>query len=465
MRYFELYKKYYDVLDEGIVSKSTSLAEIVSQTATSTSLYANKINSNAWNESGSPLIKNSILSNIDASCTKLNDFINSKLVSACKIAINELLPVIEEIKKNNESLDRIECKLSSIVTTKNRVESELRYLKRSDEENVRISHLNSSLKNLNSQISNLSNEINGYIKLLESLCEKANSLISSILSLNGCSQSQIKSILPSYNINNDILDYIDVSTGRMDVIDIENITDDEEGPYFMVKLSNGKTFKLYDQAKWAGKMLKIKGSSNAKINMGGSGCSIFALGTTLQYLTGNMNIKMKNITKVNGGQFAGFYSMYSGNDILEVDGSNYRVNSDVSDKKIYGGSSKKEDVINDWEETLAKGGIIYLNATKRKKGYVDYRGRKVDSSTLREMTGLASEGGHVIAIMGIDSNNEIIFADSMLHFDGNSDNYEYGLHKGLTLEEFYDLYGGKSNTYVTSRYYYTVTDAKLVPVE
>ena len=81
------------------------------------------------------------------------------------------------------------------------------------------------------------------------------------------------------------------------------------------------------------------------------------------------------------------------------------------------------------------------------------------------MTGIASEEGHIIAIMGIDSNNEIIFADSMLHFDGNSDHYEYGLHKNLTLEEFYDLYGGKSNTYVTSRYYYTVTEATLVPVE
>ena len=463
MRYFELYKKYYDVLDEGIVSKSASLAEIVSQTATSTSMYANKINSNAWNESGSPLIKNSVLSNIDSSCTKLSNFINDKLVSVCGMAINKLLPTIKEIKKNDESLDQVECKLSTIITNKNRIESELRYLRRNDEENVRISHLNSSLRSLSSQISSLSSERDNIIKILVGLCEEANTTISSILMLNGYSKSQVSGMLPVYDISNDSLTYTDVSSGRMDVIGIERITDDEEGPYFMVKLSNGRSFKLYDQYKWAGKKLRIK--RNKEINMGGSGCSIFALGTTLQYLTGNMDITMKDVTRANGGQFYGFHEMYSGNDVLEVNGVKYTVDSDVSDKKIYGASSDKTEVLNDWEETLNKGGIIYLNATKRKKGYVDYRGRKVDSSTLREMTGIASEEGHIIAIMGIDSNNEIIFADSMLHFDGNSDNYEYGLHKNLTLEEFYDIYGGTRPTYVTSRYYYTVTEATLVPVE
>ena len=300
-------------------------------------------------------------------------------------------------------------------------------------------------------------------KILVGLCEEANTTISSILMLNGYSKSQVSGMLPVYDISNDSLTYTDVSSGRMDVIGIERITDDEEGPYFMVKLSNGRSFKLYDQYKWAGKKLRIK--RNKEINMGGSGCSIFALGTTLQYLTGNMDITMKDVTRANGGQFYGFHEMYSGNDVLEVNGVKYTVDSDVSDKKIYGASSDKTEVLNDWEETLNKGGIIYLNATKRKKGYVDYRGRKVDSSTLREMTGIASEGGHIIAIMGIDSNNEIIFADSMLHFDGNSDNYEYGLHKNLTLEEFYDIYGGTRPTYVTSRYYYTVTEATLVPVE
>lgn len=465
MRYFELYKKYYDVLDEGIVSKSASLAEIVSQTATSTSMYANKINSNAWNESGSPLIKNSVLSNIDSSCTKLSNFINDKLVSVCGMAINKLLPTIKEIKKNDESLDQVECKLSTIITTKNRIESELRYLRRNDEENVRISHLNSSLRSLSSQISSLSSERDNIIKILVGLCEEANTTISSILMLNGYSKSQVSGMLPVYDISNDSLTYTDVSSGRMDVIGIERITDDEEGPYFMVKLSNGKSFKLYDQYKWAGKMLKIK--RNKEINMGGSGCSIFALGTTLQYLTGNMDITMKDVTRANGGQFYGFHEMYSGNDVLEVNGVKYTVDSDVSEKKIYGGSSKKEDVISDWEETLAKGGIIYLNATGRVpgRGYINYRGEKITSGTLRDLTGIASEGGHVIAIMGVDSNNEIIFADSMLHFDGNSDNYEYGLHKNLTLEEFYDIYGGTRPTYVTSRYYYTVTEATLVPVE
>lgn len=465
MRYFELYKKYYDVLDEGIVSKSASLAEIVSQTATSTSMYANKINSNAWNESGSPLIKNSVLSNIDSSCTKLSNFINDKLVSVCGMAINKLLPTIKEIKKNDESLDQVECKLSTIITTKNRIESELRYLRRNDEENVRISHLNSSLRSLSSQISSLSSERDNIIKILVGLCEEANTTISSILMLNGYSKSQVSGMLPVYDISNDSLTYTDVSSGRMDVIGIERITDDEEGPYFMVKLSNGKSFKLYDQYKWAGKMLKIK--RNKEINMGGSGCSIFALGTTLQYLTGNMDITMKDVTRANGGQFYGFHEMYSGNDVLEVNGVKYTVDSDVSEKKVYGGSSKKEDVISDWEETLAKGGIIYLNATGRVpgRGYINYRGEKITSGTLRDLTGIASEGGHVIAIMGVDSNNEIIFADSMLHFDGNSDNYEYGLHKNLTLEEFYDIYGGTRPTYVTSRYYYTVTEATLVPVE
>ena len=462
MRYFELYKKYYDVLDEGIVSKSASLAEIVSQTATSTSMYANKINSNAWNESGSPLIKNSVLSNIDSSCTKLSNFINDKLVSVCGMAINKLLPTIKEIKKNDESLDQVECKLSTIITTKNRIESELRYLRRNDEENVRISHLNSSLRSLSSQISSLSSERDNIIKILVGLCEEANTTISSILMLNGYSKSQVSGMLPVYDISNDSLTYTDVSSGRMDVIGIERITDDEEGPYFMVKLSNGKSFKLYDQKKWG--TLKRGGRD---IKMSEKGCSIFSMVTTLQYLTGNMDITIRDIIKVNTGQFHGFKRMYSGKNILEVNGVKYTVDSDVSEKKTYGGSSKKEDVIDDWEETLAKGGIIYLNVTGRVSncGYIDYRDEKITSKTLEDLTGLASRNGHVIAIMGIDSNNEIIFADSMLHFDGNSDNYEYGLHKNLTLEELYDIYGGTRSTYVTTKSYFTVTKATLVPVE
>lgn len=80
------------------------------------------------------------------------------------------------------------------------------------------------------------------------------------------------------------------------------------------------------------------------------------------------------------------------------------------------------------------------------------------------MTGLASTGGHVIAMVGIDSNNNIIFADSMFDFKGTG-NYEYGLHKNLTLEEYYDIYGGNSPTYERERKYYTITKAKLVPYE
>ena len=305
MRYFELYRDYYELLDESIAAKAFELSENVNQDAKNISLYVNKVSANPWKESGAPIIKNTILSNIESSCTKLIDFINQKLVSVCNLAINKLCPLINEIKNNDEKLALIESKLSTLNTEKRRLESKIRLLQTNDENNTLIEQQNSRILNsLKNQISDLITEKNNLIVVLENYCKEAKNTISTILKQNGYDQFKINSFLPKYNDAKNETEIMNkANDGTFDVVDERLVENDEEGPYYIVSFSNGRKMKLYDQKGWDNPKghLRIKSSKSAAIiKMGGSGCSIFAMGSTLTYLTGNMDINMKELAKSAG---------------------------------------------------------------------------------------------------------------------------------------------------------------------
>jgi len=121
----------------------------------------------------------------------------------------------------------------------------------------------------------------------------------------------------------------------------------------------------------------------------------------------------------------------------------------------------KDEVLKDWQNTVDAGGCIILNVSARNDSYVHLQ------------TGIKSKGGHVIAIMGVDDSGNVLFADSVFNTDSH-DSGKYYEPTSITfydikmsLEEFYDTYGGNTSTYKgdDQRKYYTITHDELVPVE
>ena len=104
--YFEKYIIYYDSLlgNEDIVSIANDLASAVSAGATSINNFFNKINSSNWEEDGQVIATTYVFTGLNTSIRGLCNMISDNLVNACTIAINSLLPTLEEIKFKDEEL-------------------------------------------------------------------------------------------------------------------------------------------------------------------------------------------------------------------------------------------------------------------------------------------------------------------------------------------------------------------------
>ena len=222
LEYFNLYKKYYDVLieNEGIVDSANDLSSDSENNLKAIfATFVNKIDSSKWEEIAKPIVSNNILISLTNEIKKLNNFIKNNLVNACNLSIKSLLPKIEEIKTNNEELDRTIAKISVLETTLDRVLSQLRATSPTityttydeitrkkinhEEENPTWRALKNSEESLKNQISELNIKKEKLINLLNELCIEANNFINSILNLNtGLSSSQISNQLPNYsNVN------------------------------------------------------------------------------------------------------------------------------------------------------------------------------------------------------------------------------------------------------------------------
>lgn len=239
------------------------------------------------------------------------------------------------------------------------------------------------------------------------------------------------------------------------------------GDYIIVTLKDGRKFVVGNQG-W-GYWASVKPTSADGVkrtrNLGG-GCSLFALASILTLLSGDVSEEWFISILSSTGNFGGFEQLMSGNENIMKDGKKYTLETDASDKKSYGSSSNKEDVMEDWRTTLENGGCVYLNVSEMQYDFNvrDENGNithTYSASEMFEKTHIESNGGHVIAMVGLTPDGKIIFADSI--FDGR---YTTSYDKGVTIEEFYDCYGGTSQTRDgdNSKYYYTVTDVNFVEV-
>jgi len=490
MAYFEKYKKYYDALNEnrGITVKSNELKTTYLKSYSSiNSTYFSQIIDSVWHEESKTIIDNNIIVGVKNNLQSLGDFISNNLVSACDKAINSLLPIIEQIESSEKQLNLKKDE-------KNRKEGELRTLYDSIPTkydfdafgNISITrsyqtHME-KIASVVYDISSIMSEIESLIKELDQLCLNANSEIMAILELNAnLSINEIFASIPTvesekidydqiyydslqyltenYNQTNETVDVISSSGIFNHVVDTQFLGSPKTGQYVMVTLSNGLKFPVYQQRHYP----KIDGQ-----NMGG-GCSYFALASGAYYLiqpSMNPTEFLEEIVTNTSGQFGGMEELFQGRKSITIDGIEYTIDSDFSEKKSYSSSGlSKEAVVSDIETTLEQGGVVFLNIGKLTSDFTR-NGVRIDSDQINMQTGIYSKGGHVITMTGIDENGKIIFADSnrvdISEERVKKDTTYYD--KGLTVEEFYDLYGGNSPVSISSKYYYTATHADLVKV-
>lgn len=232
--YFEKYIIYYESLlgNEHIVSDANGLATAVSDGATSVNNFFNKINSSNWEEDGQVIATTYVFTGLNTSIKGLSDMISDNLVNACTIAINSLLPTLEEIKIKDEELY---FKKEDLLEQ----EAHLEEMKRQEpsEKDPETGETSSeyimwqeSITAQEETISRIKTYIEQLIKELEALCEKADGYIKSIQNLN---QSTAElSITTTNMVSKDLAEYL-LSLS------------DEELASFLSSYPNGLVLEIY----------------------------------------------------------------------------------------------------------------------------------------------------------------------------------------------------------------------------
>lgn len=205
-----------------------------------------------------------------------------------------------------------------------------------------------------------------------------------------------------------------------------------------VYLSNGKSYTVYMQTNGSYSGWDISGT---KVDNLGGGCSIFAPSSVLSYMLGIDVFDIRQTIR-GAGNFYGLEQLCYGKVAINVDGKNFVLKTELSEKKEYEGEVlSKDEVLKDWQNTVDAGGCIILNVSARNDSYVHLQ------------TGIKSKGGHVIAIMGVDDSGNVLFADYVFNTDSHDSGKYYEptsttfYDKKMSLEEFYDTYGGNTSTY------------------
>ena len=235
------------------------------------------------------------------------------------------------------------------------------------------------------------------------------------------------------------------------------------GNFYIQYLANGRSYIQAKQNLGNWKQIKLP---NGKYYDHTGSCSIFMTASAASYLLNDTSPElMRSIMLYNSGMFDGARTLFSGGIVLKDDtGQKFVINSTVSEKQLsYGSNSNKTAVIDDWKATLANDGVILLNITARsdEEGNVINTNAHISSGVERdEETGLLkAKGGHMIAIMGVSPEGYVIFSDSL---DDGAYYKKNANGTPMTLEEFYDSYGGATSTWGGDEYkrYITVENAE-----
>ena len=154
---------------------------------------------------------------------ELSDFISNNLVNACTLSINSLLPKLEILKNEDVKLYDLNNSLTELQNNYNSLKNNCPSLKIMDKvtntliDNPNYYEWKVKINELATNINNVQIEIKELIINIEKLCEECNQIIKTILMLNSdVSESEIKSLLPSYNASP--ISFIDVTSELESII-------------------------------------------------------------------------------------------------------------------------------------------------------------------------------------------------------------------------------------------------------
>lgn len=221
--YFKLYENYYNNLvnNKNIVQLSNELSSICLSYKNSINNTLEVIKNSNWFEKGKTIITNQIFLDFNNKLENLSNFISKNLVNACNLSINSLLPKLELLKNEDVNLSNLNNTLIDLQNNYNSLKNNCPSPKIMDNTtNTLINNPNyiewkTKINYLATNISNTQLEIKKLILTIEKICEESNQIIKTILMLNGdISDSEVKSLLPSYTTS---LNFLDINS------DLENI--------------------------------------------------------------------------------------------------------------------------------------------------------------------------------------------------------------------------------------------------
>lgn len=504
--FFEPYKKYYDNLNTSKTNVARSLADSCSSYLNNLKNDFLQVKGSIWQETGREnviSVFNKTISNIN----ELNEFITNNLVSSC-IFSDDLHSKVVEIKTNDDNLESLKSSLSSEQSKLNQMSRETNnYIKNGGiiknrevvvgtietKSGKRYEKVVDTVPSDNSRmideqiakVKSLENQISRIGDILHKLCIEANNLIDKILELDGQDKLTRLNVINGLIGSNEVLNIIGKTPNLgNDVASLEFVYGKSgsrygRGSYLYVTLTNGLKYPVYKQSdygSYSGVKSSVKG---ANVNT----CSVLAVGSALSYLlqVDATDIDLGQIADY-GGQFSSLKAILEDGKPLNINGVPHKITAEYYSGRLeYGSGSDKQKVISDFYEALRDDdAVVLLNVAEAKQGYngningVEY---DLTPQDIKNITGIDSNGGHVISFMSLDSENKILCSDSMFQVDyegldikNKNNNLIMGYNKGVSPEEFMAFYGGDRKVKGGSdgggiyRVYYVLKGLKATPI-
>lgn len=429
-KYFDKYKIYYDNLSVSRTMEAQKLSQYCSEYLESIKNNFKMLTGTNWEERGK-ISAFSIFEQLINDINNLATFVKENLFVDCQKA-DELYIKVVKIKDNEEAL---EAKVNSLSECENDLvwlNSELAREKSKkptdiiDKLNIRVNSLQRQIKNAQNVINALNSEIENLIDILDKLTIETDQLIEEMLLLDGGSFEVASNV--GVDLESDAYSFEHFIQGfnyfdKHLFLGAPYTKWERYGNGFLVTLSNGQTFTVYQQTdannyntrNWHNHLRNNIGLNFNGNNPLGGGCSGFALASSLSYHL-NLPHLDPGVGFSGGGMWGGIQSVLKGNEVLElVDPETGRLNhytvksnfklGDYTGERF--GLSTSDEFKTDVHKAFEQGGTVILNTTA---------------------SGFASpDGQHFVTLIGEDENGYVIMADSMYEGRGsyslNSSNY------------------------------------------
>ncbi|MDD3186945.1 MAG: hypothetical protein PHD02_00515 [Bacilli bacterium] len=444
MIYFTgFYSNIYDCLnsDTTIYNKAITLSQDCQNDNIQINKYFEYVINNKWNESGSKVTRNLLLENLKEKIKVELDLININLVNACEISINSLLPDLKKMKDFDIDLVEKRNNLVSLKSSLSSLKAPSKYDIGEDGNNVLTDAYKTYVGKYNilvSSISSLTTTIQSLLSNLNTLKASIDSYIMQISELGGENIAIPSLTLPS-DINDGIInqnfEQIDISYEELYG---DGYLDPVTGIYYepygygdlKVILPNGKSFIEYNQSQGRS-IIKLSGVEKSDWHV--PQCGPCAYASVLSYF-GYSNISPENVGYAirQFSSFSALNPLISGKYIITgTDNVEYSISSagidgepikavffnvaDNSDLKDYienyaeNTGQKYSDVAKEATHLYAKNMIL---ETFNQGGVVTVRTSATSSKSNLSFT----QAGHFIALMGIDSSNNLIISNSTANY-------------------------------------------------